>query len=48
VAFLISANLNEAALEINTELGALIRGGVPAAIDRLIDALVESGDLQTV
>jgi cardiolipin synthase A/B len=49
VAFLTSANLTEAALERNMELGVLIRGGmVPASIDRLIDALVESGELQLV
>lgn len=47
VAFLTSANLTEAALERNMELGVLIRGGyLPAAIDRLIDALLESGELQ--
>ena len=47
VAFLTSANLTEAALERNMELGVLIRGGtLPASIDRLIDALVESGELQ--
>lgn len=47
VAFLTSANLTEAALERNMELGVLIRGGtLPAAIDRVIDALVESGELQ--
>jgi phosphatidylserine/phosphatidylglycerophosphate/cardiolipin synthase-like enzyme len=46
-AFLTSANLTEAALERNMELGVLIRGGhIPAAIDRLIDALVESGELE--
>ena len=49
VAFLTSANLTEAALERNMELGVLIRGGhLPAAIDRLIDALLESGELQTL
>ena len=49
VAFLTSANLTEAALERNMELGVLIRGGVlPVAIDRLFDALVESGELQTL
>jgi phosphatidylserine/phosphatidylglycerophosphate/cardiolipin synthase-like enzyme len=49
VAFLTSANLTEAALERNMELGVLIRGGpLPASIDRLIDALVESGELQLV
>jgi phosphatidylserine/phosphatidylglycerophosphate/cardiolipin synthase-like enzyme len=49
VAFLTSANLTEAALERNMELGVLIRGGgLPAAIDRLIDTLVESGELQTL
>ena len=48
VAFLTSANLTEAALERNMELGVLIRGGnLPASIDRLIDALLESGELQT-
>jgi phosphatidylserine/phosphatidylglycerophosphate/cardiolipin synthase-like enzyme len=47
VAFLTSANLTEAALERNMELGVLIRGGaVPASIDRLIDALVETGELR--
>jgi cardiolipin synthase len=49
VAFLTSANLTEAALERNMELGVLIRGGgLPAAIDRLIDALVETGELHVV
>ncbi len=49
VAFLTSANLTEAALERNTELGVLIRGGdLPAAIDRLIDALLECGEMQAV
>jgi len=49
VAFLTSANLTEAALERNMELGVLIRGGhLPAAIDRLVDALLESGELQTL
>jgi phosphatidylserine/phosphatidylglycerophosphate/cardiolipin synthase-like enzyme len=49
VAFLSSANLTEAALERNMELGVLIRGGnLPVAIDRLIDALVESEELQRV
>lgn len=49
IAFLTSANLTEAALEGNMELGVLIRGGtLPALIDRLIDALLESGELQSV
>jgi phosphatidylserine/phosphatidylglycerophosphate/cardiolipin synthase-like enzyme len=49
IAFLTSANLTEAALERNMELGVLIRGGaVPAAIDRLIDALLDSGELQVL
>ncbi len=50
VAFLTSANLTEAALERNMELGVLIRGGtLPASsIDRPIDALLESGELQAV
>ena len=47
IAFLSSANLTEAALERNMELGVLIRGGMlPASIDRLIDALKECGELQ--
>jgi cardiolipin synthase len=49
IAFLSSANLTEAALERNMELGVLIRGGhLPAEIDRLIDALVELGELQVI
>jgi phosphatidylserine/phosphatidylglycerophosphate/cardiolipin synthase-like enzyme len=49
VAFLTSANLTEAALERNMELGVLIRGGpLPASIDRLIDALMECEELQLV
>lgn len=49
IAFLTSANLTEAALERNMELGVLIRGGtLPASIDRLIDALLETGELQRV
>jgi cardiolipin synthase len=48
-AFLTSANLTEAALERNMELGVLIRGGtLPGAIDRLVDALLESGDLEVL
>jgi phosphatidylserine/phosphatidylglycerophosphate/cardiolipin synthase-like enzyme len=47
VAFLSSANLTEAAFELNMELGVLFRGGhVPGAIDRLVDSLLESGALQ--
>jgi phosphatidylserine/phosphatidylglycerophosphate/cardiolipin synthase-like enzyme len=47
IAFLSSANLTEAALERN--MGVLIRGGhLPAAIDRLIDALLECGEMQAV
>ena len=49
IAFLTSANLTEAALERNIELGVLIRGGgLPAAIDRVFDALLESGELRTL
>jgi phosphatidylserine/phosphatidylglycerophosphate/cardiolipin synthase-like enzyme len=49
IAFLSSANLTEAALERNMELGILLRGGhLPAAIDRLIDALPELGELQVI
>jgi len=46
LAFLTSANLTEAVFERNMELGVLIRGGpLQAAIDRLIDSLLESGEL---
>jgi phosphatidylserine/phosphatidylglycerophosphate/cardiolipin synthase-like enzyme len=46
VAFLTSANLTEAALERNMELGILIRGGeVPSAIELLIGTLIASGEL---
>ena len=46
-AFLTSANLTEAALERNMELGVLIRSGnVPSSIERLVDALLDSGELQ--
>jgi phosphatidylserine/phosphatidylglycerophosphate/cardiolipin synthase-like enzyme len=49
LAFLSSANLTEAALERNMELGVLIRGGnLPSSIDRLVDALCESGGLQAM
>ena len=48
-AFLTSANLTEAALERNMELGVLIHGGtLPGAIDRLVDALLESGELEAL
>jgi phosphatidylserine/phosphatidylglycerophosphate/cardiolipin synthase-like enzyme len=48
VAFLTSANLTEAALERNMELGVLIRGGkMPSAIERLIETLIESGELHS-
>ena len=46
VAFFTSANLTEAALERNMELGVLIRGGkLPLAIERLVDNLTESGEI---
>ena len=49
VAFLTSANLTDAALERNMELGVLIRGGnLPSSIDWLIDALRESDELRAV
>jgi phosphatidylserine/phosphatidylglycerophosphate/cardiolipin synthase-like enzyme len=49
IAFLTSANLTEAALERNMELGVLIRGGtMPGSIERLIDDLIESGELRPV
>jgi phosphatidylserine/phosphatidylglycerophosphate/cardiolipin synthase-like enzyme len=49
VAFLTSANLTEAAFELNMELGVLIRGGhLPGTIDRLVDSLLESGTLQPI
>lgn len=47
IAFLSSANLTEAAFELNMELGVLIQGGhVPGTIDSLVDSLVDSGTLQ--
>jgi len=49
VAFLISANLTEAALERNMELGVLIRGGgLPMAIEQLLDNLTECGEIQPI
>jgi phosphatidylserine/phosphatidylglycerophosphate/cardiolipin synthase-like enzyme len=49
LAFLTSANLTEAAFELNMELGVLIRGGqLPGTIDRLVDSLVESEALQSI
>jgi phosphatidylserine/phosphatidylglycerophosphate/cardiolipin synthase-like enzyme len=49
VAFLTSANLTEAAFELNMELGVLICGGhIPGTIDRLVDSLLDSGALQMV
>ncbi|MGC4048337.1 MAG: DISARM system phospholipase D-like protein DrmC [Paludibaculum sp.] len=49
LAFITSANLTEAAFEINMELGVIIRGGkTPASIDRLINDLLESGDLRFI
>lgn len=49
VAFLTSANLTEAAFELNMELGVLIRGGhLPGTIDQLVDSLLESGALQPI
>ncbi len=48
-AFLTSANLTEAALERNIELGVLIHGGtLPGAIDHLVDALLEAGELEVL
>lgn len=49
VAFLTSANLTEAALERNMELGVLVRGGnLPLAIECLVDNLTESGEIQRI
>lgn len=49
VAFLTSANLTQAALERNMEMGVLISGGaVPPAIVLLVDALLMSGELKKV
>lgn len=49
VAFLTSANLTEAALERNMELGVLIRGGrLPIAIEKVVDNLTECGEIQPV
>lgn len=47
--FLTSANLTEAALERNMELGVLIRGGrLPIAIEQLLDNLTECGEIQSI
>jgi phosphatidylserine/phosphatidylglycerophosphate/cardiolipin synthase-like enzyme len=49
VAFFTSANLTEAALERNMEIGVLIRGGqMPNSIERLVDQLIETGELGSV
>ena len=49
IAFLTSANLTEAALERNMELGVLIRGGrLPIAIEQLLDNLTECGEIQPI
>jgi len=49
IAFLTSANLTEAALERNMELGVLIRGGrLPIAIEQLLDNLTECGEIQSI
>ena len=49
IAFLTSANLTQAALERNMEIGILIRSGsVPSSIERLVDALMDSGELQAL
>ncbi len=47
VAFVTSANLSEAAMERNMELGVLLRGGqVPRLLDRHLDALVTTKQLR--
>ena len=44
IAFLTSANLSEAAMERNMELGVLVRGGhLPEELHRHLEALVKTG-----
>jgi len=49
VAFVTSANLSEAAMERNMELGVLLRGGqVPGLLDRHLTALVTTKQLRAL
>jgi cardiolipin synthase A/B len=49
VAFVTSANLSDAAMERNMELGVLLRGGqVPGLLDRHLAALVTTKQLRTL
>jgi hypothetical protein len=44
-----SANLTQAALERNMELGVLIRAGnLPVAIEHLLDSLIKCGEIQRI
>lgn len=47
IAFITSANLTQAALERNMELGVLVRGGtVPKSLARHLEALIATGIIQ--
>lgn len=49
LAFITSANLTQAALERNMELGILIRGGcVPEGLDRHLESLVVTGIIKKI
>ncbi|BCO30129.1 phospholipase [Thiohalobacter sp. COW1] len=49
LAFITSANLSTAAMERNMELGVMIKGGsLPDNLDRHLDALVNTGIVETV
>jgi phosphatidylserine/phosphatidylglycerophosphate/cardiolipin synthase-like enzyme len=49
IAFVTSANLSEAAMERNMELGVLMRGGqVPSLLDRHLAALVTTKQLRAL
>ena len=49
IAFVTSANLSEAAMERNMELGVLLRGGqVPGLLDRHLAALVTTKHLRAL
>ncbi len=49
IAFITSANLTNAAMEHNMELGVLVRGGnLPETLDRHLEALVTTGIVERV
>ena len=49
IAFITSANLSDAAMERNMEIGVLIRGGaVPEQLDRHLEALITTRQLRVI